>query len=110
MTSRRRALTLLFLNSPPARSLVLYGYFYLHPSLQGVSNCFRKDEDGKLTEVQVIEPINATTLETMNIGAATSFRYVTGVTLGDVVGMDKAALDLPEDYLEAEFCEDFKTR
>ena len=46
----------------------------------------------------------------MNIGAATSFRYVTGVTLGDVVGMDKAALDLPEDYLEAEFCEDFKTR
>ena len=86
--------------------------FYPYPpfSCKGVSNCFRKDEDGKLTEVQVIEPINATTLETMNIGAATSFRYVTGVTLGDVVGMDKAALDLPEDYLEAEFCEDFKTR
>ncbi len=34
----------------------------------GVSTCFRRDDEGKLTEVSVIEPINATTLETMNIG------------------------------------------
>ena len=59
--------------------------------------------------MEIIEPINATMLETMNIGAATSFKYVTGVTLGDVVEMDKAAF-LPDDYIQAEFCEDFKNR
>ena len=36
---------------------------------------------------------------------------MTAVTMSPwTIGMDKAALDLPEDYLEAEFCEDFKTR
>jgi phosphatidylinositol glycan class S len=76
----------------------------------GISNCFKKDEEGKLLEALVIEPINATTLETMSIGAKTSYKYVTGVTLGDIVEMDKAAFNLPEDYLEAEFCEDFVLR
>ena len=38
--------------------------------LQGVSHCFQKDEEGKLEEVEIIEPINATTLECMNIGIA----------------------------------------
>merc|ERR1711862_417214 len=61
----------------------------------GVSTCFRKDEEGKLSEIDVIEPINATSLETMSIGAATSFKYVTGVTLGDVVDMDSAQPSFP---------------
>jgi len=75
----------------------------------GVSVCYRKDEEGKLSEIQVIEPINATTLETMSIGAATSFKYVTGVTLGGVLDQDKVSM-LPEEYQKAEFCEDFKNR
>jgi len=75
----------------------------------GVSTCFRRDEDGKLSEVSVIEPINATTLETMNIGAATSFQMVTGVTLADVVGQSDKSY-LPAEYREAEFCEDFEHR
>ena len=75
-----------------------------------MSTCFRKDEEGKLSEIDVIEPINATSLETMSIGAATSFKYVTGVTLGDVVDMDSARALLPEDYQAAEFCEDFVHR
>ena len=74
----------------------------------GVSNCYKKDEEGKLSEVDVIEPINATTLETMSIGAATSFKFVTGVSLGDIVEMDKSFL--PETYQQADFCEDFVTR
>jgi len=74
----------------------------------GVCQVYRKDEEGKLTEVQIIEPINPSTLECMNIGAATSFKFVTGVTLEDVSGEDKSYL--PEEYHQAEFCEDFSVR
>lgn len=52
-----------------------------------------------------IEPINATSLECMSLGAATSFKYVAGLTLREAKAMAPASL--PEDLRAASFCDDF---
>ena len=56
----------------------------------------------------MLEPLAATSLECMSVGAPTSFTAVTGVTLGEARKMDPALF--PDAFQSVDFCEEFLVR
>jgi phosphatidylinositol glycan class S len=74
----------------------------------GLSHCFTKNEDGRLGDVLVIEPISSSSLECMATGAKTSFKAATGLTLADAAARDKSRL--PEPFQEGMFCDEWSNR
>ena len=95
--------------APPFRlSRLSPGALRPGPVPKGLAHCFRKNDEGKLEELQVLEPVAATSLECMHVGAPTSFSAVTGTTLGEARKMDPDAF--PEAFRVAGFCEEFEAR
>ncbi|KAK9817521.1 hypothetical protein WJX74_005799 [Apatococcus lobatus] len=74
----------------------------------GVAHCFEKTNEGRLTDRFVIEPINASSLESMVAGASTCFQHVYSTTLRDAQTKDKSSW--PEQFQQAPFCENFEIR
>ena len=74
----------------------------------GLAHCFLKNEEGRLEDALRVEPINSSSLECMHVGAPTSFKAVTALTLGEL--HDLTIADLPEEFAGAELCEDFAAR
>ena len=78
------------------------------PTPQGLAHCFEKNDDGKLSEVFVIEPISANSLECMAAGGRTCFKHVFSLLLSDALTRDKSAL--PAEFAAARYCEEFEIR
>lgn len=74
----------------------------------GLAHCFVKDDNSKLQDEFVIEPIPAGALECMENGGVTSYKFVTAVGLGTALKQDGSAL--PTEFQAARFCEDFEYR
>lgn len=74
----------------------------------GLAHCFRKNEDQKLLDAFVIEPIPAGGLECMDNGGMTCYKHVTGTNLGVVLKQDGSLL--PKEFAGAEFSDDFDFR
>lgn len=89
----------------------LYGEEWYTPEDQylvvGLAHCFEKNEDGKLVDRLVIEPISANSLEAMSHGAKTSFIHVYGLVLEDAIQREKA---LPSEFDAGVFCEGYEIR
>ncbi|KAG0621784.1 hypothetical protein M758_3G048100 [Ceratodon purpureus] len=58
----------------------------------GLAHCFRKDENGKLQDAFVVEPVTAGTLECMENGGVTCYKCVTATTLGVALKEDVSLL------------------
>jgi len=74
----------------------------------GLAHCFEKNEDGKLQDMMLLEPVNAPAMECMAVGARTSFKQVAGVTYGEALSRDVNAF--PEEFRTARFCEKWAYR
>ncbi|MDS3861599.1 hypothetical protein RIF25_12365 [Thermosynechococcaceae cyanobacterium BACA0444] len=73
----------------------------------GLATCFIK-RDGKLTPVQVLEPIPSAALEAIIKGIPTSYSKILGVSLGQ---MTTDPLQVPPDFApEAQLCDEFSDR
>ena len=75
----------------------------------GVAHCFRKDENGRLKDAFVVEPVTAGTLECMENGGVTCYKFVTATTLGVALKQDLSLLP-PEFQTGADICEEFDFR
>lgn len=58
----------------------------------GLAHCFEQEEQGKLKDVYVLEPIAASTVEVINNGCQTSYEAFFGTTVSEVLAMDTSAL------------------
>lgn len=74
----------------------------------GLSHCFAKNEDGKLVDQFVIEPITANSMECMSVGASTSFLHVFSMRLGEALERKKESF--PEEFAIGSFCEEYEIR
>lgn len=74
----------------------------------GLAQCYVKDEDSKLQEVFVIEPIPAAALECMDNGGVTSYLHAAGTTLGVALKEDPSLL--PTQFQSGIFGDDFEYR
>lgn len=74
----------------------------------GLSHCFEKNDEGKLTDRMLIEPLSASSMECLATGARTSFRLAAGVTLGSALQRDRASF--PVELQEARFCDKWEFR
>eukprot|EP00210_Caulerpa_lentillifera_P001907 g1834.t1 len=74
----------------------------------GLAHCFEQQNNGSLSDKYVIEPITAASLECMAAGAQTSFKMVTGTTLGTALQRDRAVL--PDGFQNGLFCADYELR
>ena len=74
----------------------------------GLAHCFEKNDDGKLRDCYVIEPISANALECMANGARTCFKHVFSMTLEDALTRNKAAL--PAELQDGAYCDNFAAR
>eukprot|EP00897_Mesotaenium_endlicherianum_P001193 jgi/Mesen1/11074/ME000099S10508 len=74
----------------------------------GLAHCFVKDDNGKLKDVFVIEPIPAGALECMDNGGVTCFKHVTATNLGVALKMDSSLL--PAEFADGKFADDFDYR
>jgi len=74
----------------------------------GLAHCFERDDGGRLTDVMVIEPVSANSLECMVAGARTCFKVVTSLKLSEALQRNKAAL--PEAFADASWCDDYDFR
>lgn len=73
----------------------------------GLATCFIK-RDGKLTPVEVLEPIPSAALEAIIKGIPTSYSKILGASLGQ---MSAEPLQVPPDFApEAQLCDDFPER
>lgn len=75
---------------------------------QGLAHCFRKNDEGKLEDVLVIEPLSASSLECMATGARTSFKLASGVRFADAAARSKARL--PEQFAAGVWCDNYDAR
>ena len=91
---------------PPAQTTIVTSSASYVPV--GLAHCFLKNEEGRLEDALRVEPINSSSLECMHVGAPTSFKAVTALTLGEL--HDLTIADLPEEFAGAELCEDFAAR
>ncbi|MCO5572428.1 hypothetical protein L7F22_026183 [Adiantum nelumboides] len=73
----------------------------------GLSHCFELEE-GVLKDVFLIEPVQASSLECLENGGATSFLHVTGSTLGIALKCDASLL--PSEFSSGRFCNQFEFR
>lgn len=76
--------------------------FYLQ-----LAHCFEKNDEGKLQDRLVIEPLSANSLEAMSVGAKTSYIHVFGILLEDAL---KKGEKLPEEFDSGTFCENYEGR
>ncbi|CAM6098552.1 unnamed protein product [Calypogeia fissa] len=74
----------------------------------GLAHCFRKDEDQKLLDAFVIEPIPAGQLECMDNGGVTCYKHAASTTLGVALQLDASLL--PKEFGDKAFCENFDFR
>jgi len=74
----------------------------------GLAHCFKKDEDGKLKDAFVVEPVTAGTLECMENGGVTCYKCVTATTLGVALKEDLSVL--PTEMQAGSICDDFNFR
>ena len=74
----------------------------------GLAHCFRKDENGKLVDAFVVEPVTAGTLECMENGGVTCYKCVTATTLGVALKEDLSLL--PGEFLSGSICDEFNFR
>lgn len=74
----------------------------------GLAHCFRKDENGKLVDALVVEPVTAGTLECMENGGVTCYKCVTATTLGVALKEDLSLL--PAEMQSGSVCEEFNFR
>lgn len=74
----------------------------------GLAHCFEKNDEGKLADKFVIEPIAANGVECMATGAPTCFKHVYGVSVGDAMKKSKAVL--PSEFAEGLWCEHYQER
>lgn len=74
----------------------------------GLSHCYAKNDDGKLVDQYMIEPITANSLECMANGGKTSFVHVFSLRLGEALARDKSVF--PEEFAQGTFCEEYETR
>eukprot|EP00250_Pteridium_aquilinum_P010437 c19387_g1_i1 orf=567-1340(-) len=74
----------------------------------GLAHCFQQEEGGKLKDVFLVEPVQASTLECLENGGATSYLHVTASTLGTALKYDVSLL--PPEFANGRFCEDFDFR
>lgn len=93
------------------RSGDLYGEQWYTPEDQylvvGLAHCFEKNDDGKLVDRLVIEPISANSLEAMSHGAKTSYIHVYSLLLADALKMEQG---LPPEFENGMFCEKYESR
>ncbi|MFW6296191.1 MAG: hypothetical protein ACOC04_03250 [Halothece sp.] len=74
----------------------------------GLATCFTR-EDGEVKQVQVIEPIPASYLESLLKGVPTSYQWVCAKPLGEMITSD--TLEKTSDFpSEAQFAENFVER
>lgn len=89
----------------------LYGEQWYTPEDQylvvGLAHCFERNDDGKLVDRLVIEPISANSLESMSHGAKTSYIHVYGVMLEDALRKGGA---LPAEFDAGVFCDNYEIR
>jgi hypothetical protein len=78
-----------------------------HPGRSQLAHCFEKNDEGKLQDRLVIEPISANSLEAMSVGAKTSYIHVFGILLADAL---KRAEKLPSEFDSGTFCENYELR
>lgn len=74
----------------------------------GLAHCFRKDENGKLQDAFVVEPVTAGTLECMENGGTTCYKCVTATTLGVALKEDLSLL--PVEMQAGSICDEFEFR
>lgn len=74
----------------------------------GLAHCFKKNDEGKLEDVFVIEPLSATSLECMATGARTSFKLATGVSVADAAARNRSVL--PEGFQAGVWCDKYEER
>jgi hypothetical protein len=74
----------------------------------GLAHCFRKDENGKLVDALVVEPVTAGTLECMENGGVTCYKCVTATTLGVALKEDLSLL--PAEMQSGSVCDEFNFR
>ena len=100
----------------PQRPCTIISSSPLRPSLpasppaspQGLAHCYAKNDEGKLVDQFVIEPITAAALECMAAGGKTSFAHVFSMRLGEALQRDRSAF--PPEFADAAFCEDYDIR
>jgi len=89
----------------------LYGEQWYTPPDQylavGLAHCFEKNDEGKLQDRLIIEPLSANSLEAMSVGAKTSYIHVFGILLEDAL---KRGEKLPEEFDSGTFCENYEGR
>lgn len=74
----------------------------------GVACCFKMNEDCKLDELLIVEPLPSSALETIALGVETSYKRIMAVRFGDV-----QQGSLPEQLVDGEaisLCEQFHIR
>eukprot|EP00270_Netrium_digitus_P012490 TRINITY_DN405_c0_g1_i1.p1 TRINITY_DN405_c0_g1~~TRINITY_DN405_c0_g1_i1.p1 ORF type:complete len:249 (+),score=39.59 TRINITY_DN405_c0_g1_i1:99-845(+) len=74
----------------------------------GLAHCFITDENAKLQDYFVIEPIPAGALECMDNGGVTSYLHAIPTNLGIALKQDLSLL--PEEFSSGNFCEDYDFR
>lgn len=79
----------------------------IHRSTLQLAHCFEKNDEGKLQDCLVIEPVSANSLEAMSHGAKTSYIHVFGILLEDAL---KRAEKLPDEFQTGAFCENYEAR
>lgn len=74
----------------------------------GLAHCFRKDDNSKLQDAFVVEPVTAGTLECMENGGVTCYKFVTATTLGVALKEDVSLL--PAEMQSGTVCDEFNFR
>jgi len=74
----------------------------------GLAHCFKKDENGKLKDALMVEPVTAGTLECMENGGVTCYKCVTATTLGVALKEDLSLL--PVEMQVGSVCDEFNFR
>jgi hypothetical protein len=73
----------------------------------GLAHCYEKDDNGKVRDVIVIEPISANSLECMANGGRTCFTAVFSLTLEEALA---GKANLPAEFQDGVICENFAAR
>ncbi|MBE9114560.1 hypothetical protein IQ249_01500 [Lusitaniella coriacea LEGE 07157] len=74
----------------------------------GVATCFLRDE-GEIQEIEIVEPIPSSALETLLKGVPTSYRVAFGKSVADF--FNDQTLEIPSEFpANVRFCDDFTDR
>lgn len=77
----------------------------------GVATCFKRNEDGRLDEIRVAEPVPAAELDCLHSASrTTSYQLLYGTTYAEIVQADRPTLPIDVVPAEAVPCNDFVER